>query len=263
MPGLHRIVDGAQHAGRPWLVFSNSLATDISLWEPQVRRFAGRYRILRYDLRGHGGSPPTGQRRMDAAALAADLLEVMDSEGIAEAFHVGVSIGALAGIAAAARQPRRFRALWLCNANLATTPASAASLAERAALAGSRGMGALTALTLDKWFGRSTPPAAPELRGRIGAMIERTDPASFAAYATGMQVYDFTSTLASLPLPVTLVAGSADAEIARQFSAQAERLSALRLALIDGAGHLPNAEAPEAFNAMLDRTLANLLVNAG
>jgi 3-oxoadipate enol-lactonase len=253
--------------GAPWLVFSNSLATDLTLWAPQVAAFALRYRMLRWDYRGHGGSDPatgagdpatgaidpaTGGRGADA--LADDLLAVMDEAGIGRACHVGTSMGALAGLAAAARAPRRIDRLVLCGARLASSPQAAADLARRADLALAAGMAALAEPTLAKWFGASG--VSPALRERIAAMIRATDAGSFAAHARGMGAYDLVSALEAIQVPVLLSAGAGDAGIAADFAARAARDPRLACEIIPRAGHLPNVEAPDAFNRMLGRFVA-------
>ncbi len=239
-------IDGPLRA--PWLVFSNSLATDLTLWEPQVAAFALRYRMLRWDYRGHGGSSPAvGDIGLDA--LADDLLAVMDAAGVERACHVGTSMGALAGLAAAARAPRRFDHLVLCGARLASSPSAAADLARRADLAVAEGMAALVEPTLAKWFGATSTAAA--LRERIAAMIRATDAASFAAYARGMGAYDLLAALAGLQVPVLLLAGAGDTGIAAAFETAARGDARLACRVIDGTGHLPNAEAVEATNRAL------------
>ncbi len=238
-------VDGP--VGAPWLVFSNSLGTDLTLWNPQVAAFALRWRMLRYDYRGHGGSDP-GAGEFGPEILADDLLAVMDAAGVDRACHVGTSMGALAGLAAAARMPRRFDRLVLCGARLASSALAAADLQWRAGIAQAQGMETLVEATLAKWFAASSP--APGLRARIAAMIRATDAQSFAAYAHGMRDYD----LSIKPqAPVLLVAGSGDTGIATAFATVAAGDASVEFRLIEGAGHLPNIEAADKFNAVLAR----------
>ena len=151
VPGarLRMRVDGP--VGAPRLVFSNSLATDLTLWDPQVAAFALRYRMLRYDYRGHGASDP-GTGEFGPEVLAADLLAVMQAAAVDRACHVGTSMGVLAGMAAAARMPRRFDRLVLCGARLASSALAAANLQRRAGIAQAQGMEALVDATLAKWF---------------------------------------------------------------------------------------------------------------
>jgi 3-oxoadipate enol-lactonase len=253
-PLLHYTVDGRE--GAPWLVFSNSLATDLTLWDEQVGALADDWRILRYDLRGHGGSPHSPIARHDLQVLAGDLLSVMDAAGAERAVHVGVSIGALAGLAAARAAPRRFTALVCCNARCKSTPQAAADLAGRADLALREGMTALVAQTLEKWFGIARLPLRDDRRAKIAAMIAATGAADFAAYALGMQSYDLDEAVGEMPLPMLLLAGRDEGTIPSHFEALSKRYPALAFVKIDGAGHLPNVHAPAAFNEQLTTFLA-------
>ena len=91
----------------PWLVLSNSLGSDISMWTPQVEAFAASYRVLRYDTRGHGRSDaPSGPYTLDQ--LAGDVIALLDALHIQRAHFCGLSMGGLTGIALAARHPERF-----------------------------------------------------------------------------------------------------------------------------------------------------------
>lgn len=251
---LNYVVDGPADA--PWLVFSNSLATDLTLWDDQVRALSGAWQILRYDFRGHGQSETAPAARHDARTLADDLLSVMDAAGADKVCHVGVSMGALAGLAAAAQSPRRFAAMVCCNARLNSTALSAVDLAARADCARRDGMDALVEPTIHKWFGVARIALDDAVRGRIAAMIAATGASDFAAYADGMKEYDLEMTTVEMAAPLLLLAGSDDGNIPQTFRMLAERHPHLGYAQIDGAGHLPNIHAPQAFNARLAEFLA-------
>ncbi|MBL8386539.1 MAG: alpha/beta fold hydrolase [Burkholderiales bacterium] len=244
---LRMRIDGPADA--PWLVFSNSLATDLTLWDAQAAALAGRWRILRYDFRGHGGSAPHAGVPLGLDALAADLLAVMDAAGAARVCHVGTSMGALAGLAAAARAPQRFARLVVCGARLSASAGAAADLEARAALALAAGMDALVAPTLAKWFGGGH--AMPAAAARVAAMIRATDPGSFAAYARGMRDYDLGATLLALPQRVLLAAGDRDGTTAADFARIATRRAGIDRVCFADCGHLPNLEAAAAFGAAL------------
>lgn len=258
--GLRIAIDGPE--GAPWIVFSNSLATDLSLWDPQVEAFAPRWRLLRYDYHGHGGSAPAAVDRCGTDRLAADLLAVMDAAGAAVAVHVGVSMGSLAGIAAALESPRRFRGLVIGNARLKSSPATADSLERRAALAMAQDMDALVAPTLSKWFAGSALAPRAALCERIAAMIRAVDAKSYAAYARGTQDYDLESRMGHIAMPTLLLAGTCDGGVDREFDAIARRHPRMCFAAVEGAGHLPGVQAPARFNSVLRDFLAGLPASA-
>jgi 3-oxoadipate enol-lactonase len=244
-------LDGRRDA--PWLVFSNSLATDLHLWEFQAEAFANEWRIIRYDYRGHGGSPPSIDPICGISELSRDLLGVMDAVDAGQVHHVGVSMGSLAGVAAAIEQPQRFRFLMVCNCRLRSSVASATDLGSRARCAIEDGMEALVEPTLQKWFGRSRLPFDGSVRRKIASMIAGTRAADFAAYAMGMQAYDLDKGLRGLPIPVSMLAGSDYGEIADDLRRLSEDSPNITWTSIIGAGHLPNIQAVEQFNSELAR----------
>src|SRR5262249_34975991 len=94
-------VDGP--AGAPWLILSNSLATNLSMWDAQARELKGAYRVLRYDQRGHGATEATGGRYR-FALLMADALALMDALGIGKAHFAGLSMGGATALGLAETQ---------------------------------------------------------------------------------------------------------------------------------------------------------------
>ena len=242
---FHCQIDGPE--GAPWVVLSNFLLTNLTLWVPQLATVAA-CRILRYDQRGHGrtGVPPTpttiGQLAGDAAALMAHF-------GVQDATFVGASLGAATGLCLAARHEPRIARLLAAGGNPATPPGGSQAWDERIALARAHGMEALAEATLARWFAApslaSAHPALPAVR----AMIERTPLDGFVARA--LQAYDLGPALPGIRIPTTLVAGADDSLLPQTLRAAADRITGARLHVIGGAGHLPNVEQPAVFNAIL------------
>jgi 3-oxoadipate enol-lactonase len=253
---LRVTVDGRD--GAPWLAFSNSLATDLHLWDDQVDALAHDWQLLRYDFRGHGGSAPSIDPVCDINVLADDLLAVMEAVGATRVHHVGVSMGALAGLAAALQSPHCFASLIICNSRLRATATSAADLAHRADLALEHGMAALVEPTLQKWFGATQLPLNDRARERVAGMIAATHAASFAAYARGMGDYDLEQQIGDLAMPVHLFAGTDDGSVARDFQVISAKHPNVTCTLVEGAGHLPNLQVPTEFNSALAKLLSDL-----
>jgi pimeloyl-ACP methyl ester carboxylesterase len=159
----------------PWVVLSHSLACELSMWDEQVRLLEGRYRVLRYDTRGHGGSePPTGACTLEQ--LAADALGLMDAVGVARAHFVGLSMGGMIAQSAALAQPERFLSLVLADTTSRYPAEFAAVWEARIKLAREGGMEAHVAPTMQRWF---TPGFAERASQR--AFGERPWPATSAA----------------------------------------------------------------------------------
>ena len=121
-------IDGAQHA--PWLIFSNSLATNLSMWDDQTRVLSGSFRILRYDQRGHGKTEaPEG--RYPFAILLADAIALMDAFEIRSAAFCGLSLGGATALGLAEQYPDRIDRVIVCDSPCASTPTSAKQWEER------------------------------------------------------------------------------------------------------------------------------------
>lgn len=251
--GIRCRVDGA--AGASWIVFSNSLMTDLSLWDDQVAHLASRFRILRYDHRGHGGStvPPGACRFED---LTDDLIAVMDAHGIETATLVGVSMGGVTVLGAAARYPARVARVMVCDCQPGSTAASAAAWEERIGIAEAGGMAALVEPTVARWLPPATVQADTPAVQRIRAMIAATPFQGFVQATRALQDYESSAQPAVLRCPAAFVAGVEDGTTPQAVRAMAAMCPGATVTIIEGAGHLPNIEQPVRFNAALDALLA-------
>jgi 3-oxoadipate enol-lactonase len=246
-------IDGP--AGAPWMVCSNSLATNLTLWNDLVAAFADRYRILRYDQRGHGGTTvPTAPATIPE--LADDLEALMATYDLQDAVFVGVSMGAATGLCAAARVGSRIGRLVAADGNAATPPGGAAAWGERLAYAAAHGMAAFAEITIPRWFAPASIEAGHPAIPRGRAMSEATPPAGLVACATALQQYDLTGSLPAIRQPTLLMAGSYDGVMPASMRALQPRIAGARYAEIAGAGHLPCIEQPTGFAAALQEFLS-------
>jgi 3-oxoadipate enol-lactonase len=247
-------IDG--RAGAPWLVFSNSHATDLSLWDEQVAHLAADYSILRYDQRGHGATPVDPGQPWSFDALADDVLRLLDAAGIARATLAGVSMGAVTVLRCAARFPARVERVIAADGQWAAPAAAAAAWQARIDQVRRDGMGALVEPTLARWFRPDFAARLPQARERVGRMIGATPPAGYIGCAQAMQSYDFRADYPRLALPVLYLVGADDGALPQVMEQMRDATPGARLQPIADSGHLPNIERASEFNAAVSAFLA-------
>lgn len=242
-------------SGAPVLVLSNSLGTTLAMWDGVAKRLRGRYRILRYDTRGHGGSATRdAETRIDD--LAADLLGLLDALGIARAHLAGLSLGGMTVQAAAAAAPERVLSLTLM-ATSAHLP-SPESWGERAATVRAQGTAAIVEATLGRWFTPAFSAQAPAAVAAIREAFVACDPVGYAVCCGAIGRMDLRPVLGRIGAPTLVIAGRDDPATP---PAMAEAICAgipqAELVLLPRAAHLLAVEHPEAtaahLGAFLDR----------
>ncbi|MDF0601379.1 alpha/beta fold hydrolase [Psychromarinibacter sp. C21-152] len=249
LPGGPRLtvrIDGPEDA--PWVVLSNSVMTDFTLWDGQIPALADRYRVLRYDQRGHGGSDvPDGPMRFDD--YGADVIALLDALDVSRCTFVGLSMGTPTGLAAYAAAPDRFAGFVAVDGVARSAPGREAFWTERRELARSHGMAALADGTAARWM-----PGASENDPAVAALVEmiaRTPSEGFAAATHALQSYDYTDVVPRLDVPVLSIAGAQDGALPDTIRSQFGAVPGAGFATIPGAGHLPNYQCPDAFNTAL------------
>jgi 3-oxoadipate enol-lactonase len=242
-------VDGPIEA--PWLTFSNSLATDLSMWDEQAAYFSRRYRVLRYDQRGHGQSEaPEGRYSFDT--LIADAVGLMKALGIERTHFCGLSMGGATAMGLAQRHPERLDRVIVCDTPCASTPASAQQWEERIAVANAHGMNALADQTLARWFPAETVAASPPHLTKVRQMILTTPVNGFIGGAAALADHDFRSAVCSVTRPILFLAGEKDGTTPAAMRQMQSELPGSRYIEIPGAGHISNLDQPDIFNRSLD-----------
>jgi 3-oxoadipate enol-lactonase len=238
---IHYADDG--ESALPAMVFANSLGTDFRIWSDVAARFSGRFRTVRYDKRGHGLSdcPPAPysiNNHID------DLAGLLDRLGIESLVMVGVSVGGLIGTGLAARSPDRVRALVICDSMPRFGPPSMWD--ERIAAIRKGGIAALRDAILERWFPPGFRKNPQSGFAAYRNMLERMPVEGYIGTCTALRDADLTDEARALALPVMFVVGSNDGSTTPEAVRAAHTLvSGSRFEIIDGAGHLPNIEAPQ------------------
>ena len=236
-------IDGPDNA--PWLILSNSLLTNLSMWDDQVATLARSFRILRYDQRGHGGTEATaGDYSFDL--LVADIIALIDMLGIGRAHFCGLSMGGMTALFLAQRHPQRFDRIIACDCGPNSTEASAQQWKERIEVASRDGMQALVEPTIARWFPPDFVATKAPVLDKVRGMIRSTPLAGFRGCAMALSSYDLRGGLGGIDRRTLLIVGTKDATLAgiRQIK-EAVRGSAL--VELEGAGHISNVEQPAAF----------------
>jgi 3-oxoadipate enol-lactonase len=238
--------------GAAWVVFCNSLATNLSMWDEQAAALKKSFRVLRYDQRGHGGTEAT-DGRYNFDLLVADAIGLFDALSIKRAHFIGISMGGMTGLALTQKHPERVESLAACDCGPASSPASTQQWEERIAIAEKGGIEPLVLATAKRWF----PPDYPESNSAFQKacdMIRTTPVKGFIGCAGALANFDLRPGLPGIKVPTLLIVGSKDATVPGMKAINAA-VPGSQLVELEGAGHLSNLEQPEAFTRALQQFL--------
>jgi 3-oxoadipate enol-lactonase len=248
---IHYELHGRDNA--PWLVLSHSLACSGRMWDPQVEAFKDRYRILNYDMRGHGQSEaPKGAYTLDL--LADDVLSLMDSLKIRKAVYCGLSIGGMIGQTLALRPNAPFERMVLADTTHTQPPEALKQWEERIRIAESKGMAALVDSTMERWFTPAFRSSAPAQR--IAELIRATPVPGYVGCGRAIMGLNTTARLKDIRLPVLAITGESDAA-APGTRHIGENVPGAKFVSIPNASHIANIEQPEAFTRALREFLSS------
>ncbi len=247
--GVRTRYDLAGPADAPVVMLSNSLGTRLEMWDAQMPVLTERYRVLRYDTRGHGGSAvPPGPYRIDD--LAVDALGLLDALGIERVHFCGLSMGGMVGQVLGARHGERLLSLTLCATACHMPPPELWN--ERIELAASRGMTALVDAVTERWFTADFRAAAADEVARIREMILTTSPEGYGACCAAIRDMNLCETIRAITVPTLIVAGENDpSTTVEMLRALHERITGSRFVTIPNAAHLLNIQQAERFNRLL------------
>ncbi len=242
-------------ADAPPVVLIHSLGTNLHLWDAQVPALADHYRVVRYDLRGHGLSALPPQREFTVADLAGDLDALLDALAIARASVIGLSIGGTIAQRFAAAYPARVERLVL--AATGSRVGTAESWSERIVTVESGGMAPLVEGTMTRWFSERTRADDPVLVDGFRHMLERTPVAGYVGCCAALRDADLHDDDARIVAPTLVIAGSADTSTPPATGAALQAaIAGAQLAVIEGAAHIINADRPAEFLTLLEDFLS-------
>jgi len=235
----------------PVVTFGHALGTNLSLWEEQARALLGRYRVLRFDTRGHGqSSAPAGASTLEE--LAEDLKGLLDGLGITETHYVGISMGGMIGQTFALKYSAIMRSLVLCDTTSRYAAEAAAVWQERIDTVEAKGMEGVVEAMLERWFTAPFRQRRPDVMDRVRAMLRSTSPQGYVGCCHALPKINVTARLKELRCPALVIVGEEDpgtpVTMAREIH---EALPGSELVIIPSASHLSNLEQPQIFNAAL------------
>jgi len=237
----------------PTVCMTHSLASDGGMWTEQVPALlAGGFRVLRIDMRGHGGSDPVvGAYTM--SQLAGDVAAVLDALSIQKAHYIGLSIGGMIGQAFAIEHGHRLLSAMWCDTMPQTPPGPQTTWIERQDTVRKAGtLEILADVTVDRWLTPAVKAARPVRYKEIRDTIAGTTVAGYLGCIDAIRNYDFIPQLPSLKLPVLVVCGADDAGTPPEANRRiAELVPSGKYEQIAAARHFPNVEHPETFNHIM------------
>lgn len=228
--------------GAPVLVLGNSLGTSRAIWDCQAPAFAERFRLLRYELPGHGGTPsPPGPYTIDD--LGAGVLALLDAHGVDTAAYCGISLGGMIGMWLAASAPDRITALGLVCTSAYLPPAS--GWLDRAGQVRAAGMGSISAASLGRWFTPAFTAREPGLVRAFASDLERIDVEGYAGCCAAIAGMDLRGRLGTISAPTLVISGELDPSTPPAHGAAiASAVRGARLRVVRGSAHLANLSSP-------------------
>jgi 3-oxoadipate enol-lactonase len=244
---IHYELSGPSDA--PLVLLSNSLGTRLEIWDPQLPALAQRYRVLRYDGRGHGRSTaPAGPYSLEM--LADDVVGLLDGLSIERAHFCGLSMGGMVGQLLGARHASRFRSLALCSTACHLAPKEFWDQRIKAVNEG--GTAAIADAVVERWFTEAFRAEPSIVVERVRRMIVETPAHGYAACCAAIRDMDLRETIRAIRLPTLIIAGDKDPATppAKAYEI-GERIPGAKLEVIPDAAHLVSIEQDVAFDASL------------
>ena len=243
---LNYLLEGP--AAAPVLLLSNSLGTDLHMWDVQMAALTQHFRVLRYDTRGHGQSL-VSEGPYSIEQNGRDLLALLDALDIPKAHFCGLSMGGLIGQWLAINAAPRIERLVLCNtAAKIGSPEVWNPRIDSVLAGGARAMRELRDASIARWFTAAFAEAQPQRVEPVVGMLAQTSPAGYAANCAAVRDADFREQLGAIKAPTLIVCGSADpVTTVADGRFMAERIAGAQLLELHAA-HLSNVEAGVAFS---------------
>jgi len=241
---INVVIDGPENA--PVLILSNSLGTDHGMWDPQMPEFSKRFRVVRYDRRGHGKSGvPAPPYTMEQ--LGRDVLAIMDALNIKKANWCGLSMGGMVGQWLGANAPDRFERIVLCNTSSFYPDKD--TWTQRIAAVKKEGIAAIAKTVPGRWFTEGFIAREPAKVSRLQKMVEETELDGYLGCCEAIKAMDHRELLHRIKAPTLIIAGKHDVAtpvISGEFIR--DNIPGSKMVILDAA-HISNVERADKFTA--------------
>lgn len=230
--------------GAPVLMLSNSLGTNLSMWEPQAPAFAKHFRLVRFDRRGHGkSSVPKGPYTMEM--LGRDAVAVMDGLGLKTVSWCGLSMGGMEGQWLGANAANRIDKLILSNTSCYYPDKT--SWNDRIKIVQEKGLGALVGPNMERWFTKEFRERAPDKLEWMSKMFLATDAEGFLGCGMAVRDMDHRALLPKIKAPTLVIIGRSDPATTPEMGEYIRsQIPGATVAMLDAA-HISNVEQPQAY----------------
>jgi 3-oxoadipate enol-lactonase len=240
-------IDGPEDA--PTVVLSNSLGSTPAMWDPQFPALAERFRVVRYDHRGHGRSP-VPPAPYELADLGADVIALLNRLGLEQVRWCGLSLGGMVGMWMAINAPARIDRLVLCCTSARLGPPE--MWADRAATVRAQGVDAIADAGIERWLSPGFIEREPEMAAEIRAMLVATPAEGYAACCGVIERMDQVPELGEIRAATLVIAAEDDPATPPEHGALiASTVPGAQLAVVKDARHLATIEQPAAMTELI------------
>ena len=243
-------IDGKESA--PYVTFVTGIANDLTMWDPQVEALGKEFRILRYDLRGHGDTRATeGDYTMEL--LVRDLLGLLAELNISKTHVVGLGLGGAIAQAAVLQEPVRFRTLAACCCRAKMVPDFAALWHKLRAAVAKDGLEVIVEPTVQRWFSDEFKAAHPEVLQNVRNMIRGTTQLGYLGVTAAFLKLDLEDRLPQIRVPTLYLSGAEDkiGGPPELMTGLAKKVPGAQHRSVPKAAHIANLQNPAGFNQVL------------
>ena len=245
----HYRIDGR---GERWATFVTGIANDLSMWDGQVAALERDFNVLRYDLRGHGGTPASGGA-YTIELLVSDLAALLDQLNIRRTSVIGLGLGGAIAQAFALAHPDRVDKLMPCCCRARMVPDFAAMWHKLRETVSTNGLESIVEPTVQRWFSEDFKSRHPEVLENIRKMIRSTTQEGYMGVTAAFLGLDVEAELGSIKAPTLYVSGAEDklGGPPALMEGLAAKVKGARHVSVPNAAHIANIQNPEGFNRVL------------